>query len=334
LRFRENKTLQNISMDNMKTRLGLTLLGLKGFGKVKAREIIRLSNTLPETTEGIAELLAEVSEKTAKKLPAVNITDISSAMTLANKTIEDCAARDISISFVEPSRDCQWKSRFSRIPNPPLLLFSLGNTEILNGPSIAIIGTRQPTSWGEKSAIRFAEISVEQGFCVVSGLALGCDIAAHKGALQANGSTAAVLAHGLDSVHPRQHSSVAREILENGGCLLSEYPPGVGPERGNFVERDRLQSGASLGVIVIETTIDGGSMHTVRFAEKQKRLVGCIDHPVKFHDLKSVKGNRKLLDDGASAIKDRDDLEQFLKLCSNPGESGDQSALQQADLFL
>ena len=143
-----------------------------------------------------------------------------------------------------------------------------------------------------------------------------------------------MLAHGLDSVYPSQHSKVASEILDKGGCLLSEYPPGVGPERGNFVERDRLQSGASLGVIVIETTIDGGSMHTVRFAEKQKRQVGCIDHPVKFHDLKSVKGNRKLLDDGAFAMTDRDDLERFLKLCSNSGKSGDQSALQQANLFI
>lgn len=322
-------------MEYIKTKLGLTLLGLKGFGKVKAREIIQFSNTLPETSEDIMELLFQVSEKISKKLPVVNITDINAAITLANKTIEDCAARNISISFVESSADCIWKSRFSSIPNPPLILYTLGNTEILNGPTIAIIGTRQPTLWGEKSATRFAEVSVHHGFCVVSGLAFGCDIAAHKGALIANtnGNTVSVLAHGLDSVHPKKHSRIASEIIDKGGCLMSEYPPGVGPEPRNFVERDRLQSAASLGVIVVETTINGGSMHTVRFAQKQNRYVSCIDHPVKFHNLESTKGNRELLNDGAYAIKNGEDLEQFLKLCSESIKSAYQNTSQQTDLF-
>lgn len=321
-------------MNNKKIKLGLTMLGLKGFGKVKAREIIEFSNTFPDTAKDIMELLFEVCEKTAKKLPKINNNDINAALIRANKVIDECLARNISISFMETSKDSQWKNRFSLIPKPPLLLFSLGNVAILNQSSITIIGTRQPTKWGEKSAIRFAEISVEQGFCVVSGLALGCDIAAHKGALRANGDTVAVLAHGLDSVHPKQHSRVATEILDNGGCLLSEYPPGTAPERGNFVERDRLQSAAGSGVIVVETTIDGGSMHTVRFAMKQNRQVSCIDHPVRFHDLKSTKGNRKLLDDGVYAIKNGNDLEQFLKLCSESIKLPNQGILQQNDLFL
>ena len=322
-----------MTMRNEKAKLGLTLLGLKGLGRVKAREIIKSSDTLPETVEGIEQMLINVSEQTGKKLPTINKTEIKMAMSEANDALEDCANREIEISFIEPSHDSHWKNNFLRIPNPPLVLFSLGDIEILNMPSIAIIGTREPTAIGQKMATRFAKRSVKAGFCIVSGLALGCDIAAHTGALKANGKTVAVLAHGLDRVHPKQHTRIAHEIVVNGGCLLSEYSPGTEPELGNFIDRDRLQSAASLGVIVIETSIKGGSMHTVRFAKQQNRKVGCFDHDPQYHKFKAVKGNRQLLDEGEYKIQSEEDLEQFLDLCSESGKSIDKKEAQQEDLF-
>ena len=178
-----------------------------------------------------------------------------------------------------------------------------------------------------------ARKSVESGFCVVSGLAMGCDVHAHSSTLENNGNTVAVLAHGLDEIHPTQHKEIAKQIIAQGGCLLSEYAPGSPIERGNFVDRDRLQSAASLGLLVIETSLTGGSMHTVSFAEKQKRPIACLDHPIKYHDMESVKGNRHLISQDAIAIWDESSMDNFLNTIKKDSKMIDKKEPKQESLI-
>jgi DNA processing protein len=140
----------------------------------------------------------------------------------------------------------------------------------------AVVGTVSP---GKEAAIHAHSVVsalVRRGFVVVSGLASGCDTLAHAACLDVRGKTIAVLAHGLDYCYPRANYPLFRAILEKGGLLLSEYPAGVRPKRQYFVIRNRLQSGLGRGICVIEAEREGGTMHTARFACKQKRLVGCV----------------------------------------------------------
>jgi DNA processing protein len=148
---------------------------------------------------------------------------------------------------------------------------------------------------------------------VVSGLALGCDTQGHRGCLEESGTAVAVLAHGLDEVHPNANRPLAEEIVAKGGCLVSEYPIGTEPKPNQFITRDRIQSGLSDAVVVIETGVNGGSMHTVRFAKRQRRLVMCI---VPTHDPgaeEQTSGNRLLLDKHqATGFATTDDLIQLI----------------------
>ena len=183
------------------------------------------------------------------------------------------------------------------IPSSPTKLYCRGDISILNNKSVAIIGTRNPTEFGRKAALRLAEIFVNNGFTIVSGLALGCDTYAHEGCLNANGKTIAVLAHGLNTIYPKENKKLSEKILENGGCLISEYPINTKIEKYNFIHRNRLQSGLSYGVIVIETDIIGGTMHTVNHAINQNKLIGVLGgHSEKYINENSVKGNHKLLE--------------------------------------
>ena len=298
---------------NNKLILGMTLLDLKGFGKVKVRNIMESIPFLPNSSNDVIDLLDEYILQTNKKLPEYDHSSIHLAMDRAQRVLDNCLEAGINIDFIDSNDERQWVRRYATIPSPPIMLFSLGDTSAMDMPTVAIIGTRKPTSIGSVMAERVTEKFVEHNFCIVSGLAMGCDIKAHQSALSNQGLTSAILAHGLNEVHPVQHTEIALEIIEKGGCLISEYPPGTPIERGYYIERDRLQSGGSLGVVVIETSIDGGSFHTARFAEKQKRFLASLDHPNKYHHLESVKGNRKLISNGAIAIWDESSLIQFLE---------------------
>src|SRR4030095_14350902 len=135
------------------------------------------------------------------------------------------------------------------------------------------------------------------------------------GCLQAGGKTAAVLAHGLDQIYPSQNYGLARNILDSGGWLVSEYPPGVKPRGHLFVERDRLQSGLSAAVIIIETDTISGTMHTARFCLKQRRLLACLAHPQKFASHDKTRGNRALISEASAfPLADKKALEEFVRL--------------------
>lgn len=220
---------------------------------------------------------------------------------------------DLGIQVVS-TMSLDFPARLRTIPDPPVILYAKGAIECLSADlAVAVVGTRDPTPFGRGSAVRLGETFAEREIVVVSGLAVGCDTAAHQGCLDASGQTIAVMAHGLDQVYPAENRALAEEILEANGCLVSEYPPGGRAHRSSFVERDRLQSGLSAAVVVVETDVDGGTMHTARFCIKQHRKLGCVVHSKKYTDHPKTRGNIKLMEEQqAFPLANKASLELFI----------------------
>lgn len=165
-----------------------------------------------------------------------------------------------------------YPTRLGELEDGPALIYIKG--ELNRGVRVvACVGTRNPTRFGAVVTQRITTLLASQGWSIVSGLALGVDTIAHRAALHAKGHTVAVVGHGLDSVYPRSNRRLARAIVESGGALLSEEPPGVEPTPERLVLRDRLQSGLSAAVVVLQSDLEGGSMHTVRSAIRQGRAL-------------------------------------------------------------
>lgn len=278
------------------------LLNLKGIGRRAALRIISSPLELGSTRAHIAELA-----RAAK----VSDLDVAGAWSKAEDNLDRSTDSGIkAFSF----HDEGYPERLRRMPDPPAILYVKGDASGLYADhSIAVIGTREPTLFGEKVARRSAATATEQGFVVVSGLAHGCDTLGHEGCLDHNGVGVAVMAHGLEKVYPAANRSLASRLLEAGGCLVSEYPLGMTPMRTAFAERDRIQSGLSDAVLVIETDVKGGTMHTVRFSREQKRALACIDHPESWRHEPKTQGNQMLIADRwAVPIPDGDALLAFL----------------------
>ncbi len=211
--------------------------------------------------------------------------------------------------------DKDFPVKLRKINDPPTVLYALGNIECLNDKAIAVIGTREPTEYGEKIAENLGFVLGRDGYSVVSGLAYGCDKFGHEGCLSAEGKTVAVMAGGLDKVYPAKHKELAHNIVEAGGCLISEYPVYSRSFQNFFVERDRLQSGLSEGIIVVETGARGGTWHTIGYAREYGRIVGCYKHPDKYFLEDKTQGNHKLLKEkGTFKIENNDDLCEYKKL--------------------
>lgn len=184
-----------------------------------------------------------------------------------------------------------YPGRLSAISRAPVRLYYRGNIAVINQKrNIAVIGSRHMSGAGKESAYRMGYELGRKGVNVVNGLALGCDTYALKGALEAGGTCVAVLPCGLDQVVPWSNIRLAEKLLSNGGCLVSEYPVRTPVRRYQYVERDRLQSGISDGVLMIEAEQDSGTMHTVNYAIKQGRRLVCMDSRL----MKYASGNQWL----------------------------------------
>jgi DNA processing protein len=205
--------------------------------------------------------------------------------------------------------DSEYPKKLLEINNPPAVLYAIGHLHWLNHPSIAMVGSRSATPQGEKNAENFAQSLCELGLCVVSGMALGIDGAAHRGALKANGATIAVVGTGLDIVYPARHRDLAHKITERG-LIISEFPLGTPSKAQNFPRRNRLISGLSLGCLVVEANIDSGSLITARLATEQGREVfaipGSIHSPV-------AKGCHLLIKQGAKLVENTLDILEEIK---------------------
>jgi DNA processing protein len=171
--------------------------------------------------------------------------------------------------------DDDFPSGLRDIPAAPAVVFYRGAPEAWAAPAIAVVGTRKPTSFGVTATRSLTTEAARAGFSVISGLALGVDGIAHEAALDSGGRTTAVLGSGVDTVTPRQHQRLADRILEAGGALLSEQPLGTEPSPHSLVARNRLQAGLAGALLVGQTGVKGGTMHTVRFAAEQGKPVFC-----------------------------------------------------------
>lgn len=187
----------------------------------------------------------------------------------------------------------------------PKKLYSIGILPDVHPPTVAIIGTRRPSRYGEDIGYRLAYDLAKQGVVVVSGLALGMDAIAHRGALDAGGTTIAVMPGGLDSVYPKTHTALAKRIISSGGALVSEYTPGVSIFAGNFIARNRIVAAISDGVLVVEAAIKSGTVHTAGFALNYGRPVmavpGNITNPMS-------SGTNSLITTGARLITSAADV--------------------------
>ena len=180
----------------------------------------------------------------------------------------------------------------------PVLLHAKGDLGLLQSPAsiLGIVGTRQPSPEGLAAAHRIAYEEAEKGRVILSGLAYGCDAAAHHGALEATGRTIAIIATGLNRTHPEAHQALQDRIIASGGLVLSEYPLATPVDTYRLVARDRLQAALSAELLVIECGVQSGTMHTVRFAERYHRPIFALPpHPDR---LPSLEGNRQLLQSG------------------------------------
>jgi DNA processing protein len=190
------------------------------------------------------------------------------------------------------------------IPDPPICLYLRGQRALLARRQFAIVGSRNPTPGGCLNAAAFAEALTRAGLLITSGLALGIDGCAHRAALAAGGATVAVAATGLDRVYPAGHRDLAHRIAEQG-ALLSEFPLGAPPRREHFPQRNRLISGLSLGVLVVEAAFKSGSLITARLAAEQGREVFAI--PGSIHS-PLARGCHRLIRQGAKLVETAEDI--------------------------
>jgi DNA processing protein len=198
----------------------------------------------------------------------------------------------------------------ARIPDPPLLLYIRGDARLLDGPCLAIVGSRNASVQGRANATAFAEALSGAGLCIVSGLALGIDAAAHDGALRRCGGTIAVVGTGPDVAYPARNRALCERIAQDG-CIVSEYPIGTPPLPGNFPRRNRIISGLAVGVLVVEAAAQSGSLITARQAAEQGRDVFAI--PGSIHAA-LAKGCHTLIREGARLVETAQDVLEALAL--------------------
>jgi len=195
--------------------------------------------------------------------------------------------------------DDRFPARLREAPSPPAVLYVRGSLDAFVRPALAVVGTRSPSGFGQTATRGLTLAAAQRGVVIVSGLALGIDTLAHEAALQGGARTIAVLGSGVDIVSPQRNIDLADRILASEGALISEQPPGTAPSPWTLVARNRLQAALGDGLLVGQTGIKGGTMHTVRFAAEQRRPVWC---PVPHAPSEKSAGLTALLETPASGL--------------------------------
>lgn len=221
---------------------------------------------------------------------------------------EERRAAQLGLSVVM-YRDTEWPELLREIPDPPLFLYYLGDLSLMTRPCVAVVGSREASRYGVGMAETMAASLSRAGVCVVSGFAHGIDRAAHLGGLQGVGGTIAVLGTGLDLVYPASNRDLWDRIADRG-LILSEFAPGSRPEGANFPHRNRIVSGLSLGVLVVEGALGSGSLITAELALVQNRDVFALPGPA---NLKTYQGCHQLIRQGACLVQSGEDILQELR---------------------
>jgi DNA processing protein len=227
------------------------------------------------SAEGVFGALRSELERLRLRPEAVESIALRDRMAAAAVELE--RVRALEGADVLALDDGAYPALLREIPDPPVTLYVRGGWRAsLEAPCVGVVGSRRCSTYGQNVAASLARELAARGVTVVSGLARGVDAAAHRGALEAGGRTAAVLGTGIDEVYPRDHRRLAEEILEKGGALVTQFPLGTPPVAENFPYRNRIISGLSYGVVVVEASENSGSLITARLALEQGREVFAV----------------------------------------------------------
>ncbi len=276
----------------------LALALTPGLGPTRIRKLIEHYGTAEHVFQ------ASLTELEATGMRAVSAQSIATgkSLELAQQECEKAAearARIISLS------DPEYPARLKEIYDPPVVLFVKGCVEVLAQPGIAMVGTRHPTPYGSGMAERLSTDLAARGLVIISGLARGVDTASHRGAVAAKGKTVAVLGTGIDVMYPRENTRLAEQIVALGGALITEFPVGTSPTPQNFPIRNRIISGMSAGVLVVEAAEYSGTRITSRCALEQNRDVYAVPGNVTN---KNSWGPNTLIKQGAKLVATWEDV--------------------------
>lgn len=273
----------------------LALSRLKGIGE-------KTLSSLKKETYFLEMTIEDIISKSFGKKNTYSKSELDNALDFARMQRELCFSNKISFHTLF---DNDYPYSLQNLDSSPPFIFCKGNYSSLNEKNVAIIGTREPTTRGEEIGKRITEWLVKNGFNIVSGLAYGIDSIAHRNTLALQGKTIAVMAHGLDSTYPKANESLASEILDKQGALVSEYPVGTKTNPINLVKRDAIQAALSSAVFLIQTGITGGSMHASRAILQYGRplvVVGQARTDINNKEEK-IQGNVELLNSDHEKIK-------------------------------
>ncbi|MGA8761596.1 MAG: DNA-processing protein DprA [Candidatus Sulfotelmatobacter sp.] len=305
--------------------LGLALT--PGLGPTRGRKLV-------EHFGGPAAVFrASLTELESTGIQAVSAQSVATGKSaeLAREEIASAAAAGAVILSMD---DPAYPSRLKEIYDPPPVLYVRGDPEVLTRPGLAMVGTRHPTPYGSGMAERLACDLATQGLVIISGMARGVDTASHRGAIAAKGKTIAVFGTGVDVIYPKENSRLSEQILALGGALISEFPLGTFAAPQNFPIRNRILSGMSVGVLVVEAAEYSGTRITARCALEQNRDVFAVPGNVTN---KNSWGPNTLIKQGAKLVATWEDVWEDLppevKLALTPPPSPESAGASSASLF-
>lgn len=303
------------NLENKKYWIWFSLI--KGLGCVRKNKLLKIYGTPEE--------IYKLSKSELLKIDGIGDETVKNIIEAKNEKILNYHIKYMKENNIDIIHICEksYPQILKQIYDAPVSLYIRGNKEILNGKNVGIVGCRDCTDYGKKTAKYFAyNLSKEKSINIVSGLAKGVDSYAHWGSVGANiecestkncgkkqvscGKTIAVLGNGLDMIYPKENIELANEIIRSGGTIISEYPCGTKPDKMNFPARNRIISGLSKGIIVIEAKEKSGTLITVDFALEQGRDVFVV--PGNINSINSV-GTNDLIRQGAKIVTSYEDVE-------------------------
>jgi DNA processing protein len=299
----------------------------QGLGPTRARKLVEHFGGAE------AVLRASLTELESTGIQAVSAQSLATGKSaeLAREEMARAAAAEVTVICFE---DPTYPPRLKEIYDPPLVLYVRGSAEVLTQPGIAMVGTRHPTPYGSGMAERLACDLAAQGLVIISGMARGVDTASHRGAISAKGKTVAVFGTGVDVIYPKENSRLSEQILALGGALISEFPLATFAAPQNFPIRNRIISGMSVGVLVVEAAEYSGTRITARCALEQNRDVFAVPGNVTN---KNSWGPNTLIKQGAKLVATWDDVWEDLpapvRLALTPPPSAESEDGPSASLF-
>ncbi len=296
--------------NNLHYQIGATLI--KGIGPINAKKLISylggVEAIFNEKTE-ILKKIPGIGDALAHEIRTQNV------LLRAEKEIEFIERYQIKTHFYT---DSSYPYRLKECEDAPILLYSKGHEDLNTGRYLAIVGTRKASTYGKElcQSIIKSLSQTQPNITIVSGLAYGIDVFAHKAALDYNVRTFGVVAHGLDRIYPTAHHATAKKMIESGGTILTEYPSQTNPDAPNFVERNRIVAGMCDATLVVESALKGGSLITAELANSYNRDVFAF--PGRITDIQSQGCNNLIYKNQAVLIQSANDLEHFMSWDSKP----------------